>query len=162
MQGTGDPERIAVAGISPSVLEVVGVQPVLGRGFREDEATAGNDQAVLLPHGLWTRCFGADPAVLGTAIVLDDQPVTVFGVMPPRFEFPPDASGVQLWRPLAINTRVQRGRPVFGRGVRGTRTCRDGCYIAGGSRRESGDQQVRTRVDRVRRSRRACSPRDSD
>jgi putative ABC transport system permease protein len=106
LQGTGDPERIAAARISPSVLEVVGVQPVLGRAFREDEATPGNDQVVLLSHGLWTRRFGADPSVLGTAIVLDDQPVTVVGVMPPRFEFPPDASEVQLWRPLAINARL--------------------------------------------------------
>lgn len=104
--GSGEPEQISGAAISPSVFDVVGVQPVLGRSFLEEEATPGNDFVVILSHGFWTQRFGADPEVLGTAIVLDDQPFTVVGVMPPRFEFPPDADAVQLWRPLAINARL--------------------------------------------------------
>jgi len=104
--GSAEPEQISGAAISPSVFDVVGVQPVLGRSFREEEATPGNDFVVILSHGLWTQRFGADPEVLGRAIVLDDQPFTVVGVMPPGFEFPPDADAVQLWRPLAINARL--------------------------------------------------------
>ena len=106
MGGTAELERLSGAAISPSVFDVVGVQPVLGRSFREEEATPGNNFVVILSHGFWTQRFGADPEILGTAIVLDDQPFTVVGVMPPGFEFPPDADAVRLWRPLAINSRL--------------------------------------------------------
>lgn len=106
MGGTDGAEQISGVRLSPSVLDVVGVQPALGRAFREEEATPGNDFVVLLSHGFWTQRLGADPDVLGTAIVLDDQPFTVVGVMPPRFEFPPDAEAVQIWRPLAINAQL--------------------------------------------------------
>ena len=95
-------ERISGARVSPSVFDVVGVQPMLGRSFREEEATAGNDFVVILSNGFWTQRFGADPEVIGTAIVLDDEPFTIVGVTPPRFEFPPDAEAVRMWRPLAI------------------------------------------------------------
>lgn len=104
--GTDEPEQIAGASISPSVFDVVEVQPTLGRAFREDEATPGNDFVVVLSYGFWTQRFGADPNVLGTAIILDGEPFTVLGVMPPGFEFPPDADAVQVWRPLAINARL--------------------------------------------------------
>ena len=104
--GTAEPERISGARVSPSVFDVLGVRPALGRSFREEEATPGNDFVVILSNGFWTQRFGADPGVIGTAIVLDDEPFTIVGVMPPRFEFPPDADAVRLWRPLAINARL--------------------------------------------------------
>ena len=104
--GTAEPEQISGARVSPSVFDVVGVQPALGRSFREEEATPGNDFVVILSNGFWTQRFGADPGVIGTAIVLDDEPFTIVGVMPPRFEFPPDADAVRLWRPLAINAQL--------------------------------------------------------
>ena len=104
--GTDEPEEISGALISPSVFDVVGVQPMLGRAFRTEEATPGNDLVVILSHGFWTRRFAADPLVIGRPITLDDQPFTVVGVMPPRFEFPPDAGAVELWRPLAIDARL--------------------------------------------------------
>ena len=104
--GTDEPEQLSGASISPSVFDVVGVRPALGRAFREEEATPGNDFVVILSDGLWTRRFGADPNVVGTAIILDGEPFTVVGVMPPRFEFPPDADAVQLWTPLAIDARL--------------------------------------------------------
>ena len=104
--GTAEPERISGARVSPSVFDVLGVRPALGPSFREEEATPGNDFVVILSNGLWTQRFGADPGVIGTAIVLDDEPFTIVGVMPPRFEFPPDADAVRLWRPLAINAQL--------------------------------------------------------
>ena len=122
--GTAEAEQLSGAAVSPSVFDVVGVQPVLGRAFREDEATPGNDFVVILSYGFWTRRFAADPEVLGTAIVLDNQPFTILGVMPPRFEFPPDADAVQIWKPLTINpqlfdVRAMRVYNVVGRLERG-------------------------------------------
>jgi putative ABC transport system permease protein len=100
------PEQILAASISPSVFDVVGVRPALGRPFRDEEATPGNDFVVILSHGLWTQRYGGDRDVLGRTIILNGQPHAIVGVMPPRFEFPPDADGVGLWRPLAINARL--------------------------------------------------------
>jgi len=104
--GSAEPEQIRGSRLSPSIFDVLGVQPALGRAFREDEATPGNDFVVILSDGFWTRRLGADPEVLGTTMILDDEPYTVVGVMPPRFEFPPDADEVQLWKPLAINSGI--------------------------------------------------------
>jgi len=104
--GTEQPERISGARISPSVFDVVGVGPSLGRGFRDDEAVPGNDRVVILSDGFWTQRLGGDPQVLGTTITLDDEPYAVVGVMPPRFEFPPDADDVLLWLPLTIDERL--------------------------------------------------------
>jgi len=104
--GTAQPEQVSGASLSPSVFDVVGVQPAVGRAFRESEAISGNDFVVILSHGFWTERFGGDPTVLGTPIVLDGQPFTVVGVMPQGFEFPPDAKAVRLWTPLAISPRL--------------------------------------------------------
>jgi putative ABC transport system permease protein len=104
--GTDQPERVSGALISPTIFGVVGVQPAVGRAFREEEATPGNDFVVILSDGFWTQRYGADPEVLGTVIVLDGEPFTVVGVMPPRFQFPPGAMDVQIWRPMAINARL--------------------------------------------------------
>ena len=104
--GTDEPEQISGARISPSIFGVVGVQPAMGRAFREEEATPGNNFVVILSNGYWTQRFGADPDVLGTAIVLDGAPFTVVGVMPPRFQFPPGAEDIRIWTPMAINTRL--------------------------------------------------------
>ena len=104
--GTDEPEQISGARISPSIFRVVGVQPAMGRAFREEEATPGNNFVVILSSGFWTQRFGADPDVLGTAMILDGEPFTVVGVMPPRFQFPPGAEDIQIWTPLAINARL--------------------------------------------------------
>lgn len=106
MGGIGEPIQVSGAAISPSVFGVVGVQPAQGRAFREDEAIPGNDQVVILSNGFWNQRFGGDMEVLGTSIVLDGQPFTVVGIMPPRFEFPPDADAVQFWTPLGIDSRL--------------------------------------------------------
>lgn len=106
MGGVQEPIRISGARISPSIFEVLGVRPAIGRPFREEEAVPGNNFVVIVSHGFWTQRFGSDPDIVGTAIVLGDDVFTVVGVMPPRFEFPPDADGVQIWRPLAIDPRL--------------------------------------------------------
>jgi hypothetical protein len=67
---------------------MLGVKPLLGRGFREDEDRAGGPGAVLLSHDLWMRRFNGDPAIVGKTILVNAAGHTVVGVMPPRFQFP--------------------------------------------------------------------------
>ncbi|MGD9906230.1 MAG: ABC transporter permease [Vicinamibacterales bacterium] len=85
--GAAESERIPVAKISPSLFAVLGVQPMLGRGFVADEAGAGEGLAIL-SHRLWTRQFNADPAVVGRTVLLDRTPHLVVGVMPAVAGFP--------------------------------------------------------------------------
>ncbi|HEV2296968.1 MAG TPA: ABC transporter permease [Candidatus Acidoferrales bacterium] len=112
LTGSGEPVRVdglrASAGLFPSL----GVSPVLGRTFTDEEDRPGNEHEVILSDALWRSRFGADPGILGRAIDLNGAPYTVIGVMPrgfafPRgnempasFTFPPQ---VQLWVPLALN-----------------------------------------------------------
>src|SRR6202167_4366725 len=68
-------------------LPTVGVQPALGRLFTPEECRKGGRPAVLLGHFFWQRQFSADPAIVGQAILLNDSPVTVVGVLPASFDF---------------------------------------------------------------------------
>jgi len=99
-------QRIAVAGVTAGVFEALGIQPTLGRAFRrEDEAPAGQQVAVL-SYEMWQRQYNGDANILGQVIRLDDNPVTIVGVMPPGFRLPEDYSipqGAQLWLPVRID-----------------------------------------------------------
>jgi putative ABC transport system permease protein len=87
MTGQAEPERLIADLYSHEVMTVIGVEPALGRDFLPEEDGAGGPKAVILTHGLWTRRFAADPAVLGKTLTLDRTPWTVVGVMPPGHEF---------------------------------------------------------------------------
>jgi putative ABC transport system permease protein len=107
LAGDGRPEEIVAQFVMPSFFSTLGVGPMLGRAFAPDEGPDGNDQVVVLSHGLWQRRFGADPAVVGKTIRLDRRPVTVVGVMPPRFGlFLKSGTRVgkpaDLWMPMAF------------------------------------------------------------
>lgn len=92
-------ERISVIRASPSLLNVLGVPPALGRGFIEDEVTPGNERVILLSHRLWTTRFGARADIVGQDLRLDGELFRVVGVMPEGFAFPDnDASA---WLPYA-------------------------------------------------------------
>ena len=71
LTGAGEPERLRAARVSANLFPLLGVEPLLGRGFLAEEEQRGQDRVVLLGSGLWTRRFGADPTVVGRAIVLD-------------------------------------------------------------------------------------------
>lgn len=82
----GDPTEIALLMASPNLFELLGVEPMLGRGFAQTEVGPGRPDVIVLTHDLWTR-LGADRAILGTDVRVNGQPFTVIGVMPPAFRF---------------------------------------------------------------------------
>ena len=88
-----------------------GLRAALGRTFSPDEDQSGREHVVVLSYRLWTSQFGADPAVLGTAIRLDGEMHTIIGVMPAgtSVEFGFDLSDPQLWRPLSVHGPSSRG-----------------------------------------------------
>src|SRR3954464_3398144 len=93
LSGVATPERIKAARVSASLLDVLGIQPALGRAFTSDEDT-GRQPVAILSDALWRRTFRADPSAVGKPVMLDRRAYTIVGVMPARALFP--HSGPQL------------------------------------------------------------------
>jgi putative ABC transport system permease protein len=87
LSGVAAPERIMGLRASASLLNLLGVNPVIGRTFTpsEDDASA---RVAILSGRLWARAFGKDPNVIGRAVMLDRQPYSIIGVLPETFIFP--------------------------------------------------------------------------
>lgn len=97
---SGVPTRVRLMQATPSFFRLVRVPPALGRTFTEEEGKVGNEQKVVLSHGLWKSQFGGDPAAVGKDLRIDGVPHAIVGVMPAGFDFfDPDAV---LWTPLAF------------------------------------------------------------
>lgn len=86
--GDGAPEPLKGLRASHELLNVLGVTPVIGRAFDEQEQHASH-AVVLISHGLWTRRYGSDPRILGRTILLNEVSHSVVGVLPAGFQFPP-------------------------------------------------------------------------
>jgi putative ABC transport system permease protein len=94
--GGDRPERVPLSMTTASFFPLFDVRPMLGRGLVAEDEKPGNEHVVVLSYGFWKRRFGADPALIGHNIILNGEPYTVAGVMPPNFS--PDGYG-ELWVP---------------------------------------------------------------
>src|SRR5215469_15061109 len=88
LTGTGDPVRIDGARASAGFFRALGVAPLIGRTFIDEEDHPGHDREVILGYGVWQRKFGADPNVVGRTLELNGASYAVVGVMPSGFAFP--------------------------------------------------------------------------
>ncbi|HEX5226222.1 MAG TPA: ABC transporter permease [Bryobacteraceae bacterium] len=86
LTGDGRPERLH--GRMISTFTVLGIQPLLGRGFTQEEDRIGGRAVVAISESLWRRRFGGDPGILGRALTLNGSRYTVVAVLPSGFEFP--------------------------------------------------------------------------
>jgi putative ABC transport system permease protein len=86
LTGSGEPERLSLRRMSAGLLPMLGVSPVVGRGFADADDRAGAVPVALLAYGLWQRRFGGSPDVIGKTLDLDAQSFTVAGVLPRGFE----------------------------------------------------------------------------
>lgn len=107
--GEGEPEVLDGASASHSLLEVLGVEPLLGRNFTAEEDVANAAPVVLLGHAFWQRRFGGDQSVLGSSLNLQGVPHEVIGILPPGLEVPILGASDAL-RPLAIDASNSCGR----------------------------------------------------
>ncbi len=98
LEGGREPEEVAAARLDAELLRVLGVAPVVGRGFGPADV-ARRERLVLLSHALWARDFGADERIVGRAVRLDGEPHTVAGVMPRGFALAGRED--RLWTPFA-------------------------------------------------------------
>src|SRR5215475_10640858 len=99
-------QRVAVTYVTEGVFESLGFQPVLGRTFRREDEAPGSQRVAVIGYEMWQRRYSGDANILGRTIRLNDNPVTVVGVMPPDFRLPEDFSVpqfAQLWRAAQID-----------------------------------------------------------
>jgi putative ABC transport system permease protein len=93
--------RVEGAAITTNLLATLGVSPILGRGFTEDEGRPGNNTVLILSHRLWQRRFGGSHDVIGKRVLVEGVPHTVVGVMAEDFRFP--TKDAQYWQPGAFD-----------------------------------------------------------
>jgi putative ABC transport system permease protein len=104
MTGRGDSTRLQGAVVNADLFTLLGVSPVLGRGFLPDEDKPGDTgRVVLLSYELFQKRFGSDPNAVGQSMVLDGKTYTIVGVMPQSFQFPIQNDPVELWTTVAID-----------------------------------------------------------
>jgi putative ABC transport system permease protein len=108
--GIERPEHIQGFQVTDDYFATVDAQPILGRTFLPQEATAGNDRVAVLSHALWHNQLGGDPAILGKPILLNGVSYTVVGVMAPGFNYP---VGARVWAPLAFSPDLARNRQAY-------------------------------------------------
>ncbi len=82
---TGTPQRLTVASASEGFLETYGITPIFGRSVQADDTREGAPRVALLGHAYWQREFGGDPHVVGRSVRIQNEPVTIIGVLPRGF-----------------------------------------------------------------------------
>ena len=110
LAGDGNPERIRGVRATANLFGVLGSAPAFGRTFTPDEDQPGHNPVVVLSDGFWRRRFGADRAIVGKPISLDNTMYTVIGVMPPSFDYPIGAIRNDVWLPLLWSERQTKQR----------------------------------------------------
>ncbi|MFY9553260.1 MAG: ABC transporter permease [Blastocatellia bacterium] len=99
-----EPIRVTAAIVTRSLIDTLGVQPVIGRNFTPEEDRNGGPLTALISDGLWRRAFGKQDDIIGKQIQINSQPTTVVGVMPPGYVFPPGSNDpAEVWVPIQFD-----------------------------------------------------------
>ena len=113
LTGAGTPERIFGIQASYNFLDILGVQPAMGRTFLPEEDRYGAPHVVVISHELWQQRLGGDRGVIGRTITLDGEAYQVIGVLPAGFQSPEEISQRQpmlfvvpdCWPPEILHNR---------------------------------------------------------
>ena len=120
LTGNGEPEQITGNKISPALTRVLGVEPLAGRGFSNEEEKPNAAPVAMIGEGLWKRRFGADRTMVGKTVTLDGMPTTVVGIAPASLLV---ITGGDIYVPLTIDAakenRLNHVITVIGRLKRG-------------------------------------------
>ncbi len=100
LSGDSEPEEVPARKATGNFWSVLGVKPLIGRVFTEEEDVKGV-RVIVISHGLWQRRYGGSSTVLGRKITVNDKPYEVIGVMPRQFYFMP-ARSIDIWMPASF------------------------------------------------------------
>ncbi len=85
--GVAEPEQVQALRVTDGTLPLLGIRPLLGRTFTNQDDSPGAPQTVMLTYGYWRRKFGGDASVIGRTILVDGKSRQIIGVLPQRFRF---------------------------------------------------------------------------
>ncbi|MGB8259552.1 MAG: ADOP family duplicated permease, partial [Terracidiphilus sp.] len=105
LSGMGEPAQIAASRLTASIFPVLGVPPLMGRPFTQQE-DEGSAQVTVISYQMWQSRFHRDAKILGQKLLLDRKPYEIVGVMPRNFEFPlvpGQLSRSELWVPMSFS-----------------------------------------------------------
>jgi len=96
-----EPHYVRSVRTSWELFPLLGVAPLYGRTYTAEDDLPGAEPVVVLSHAFWQEEGGSDPDLVGSSLILDGEPHTIIGIMPPEFEFPNPAAA--LWIPYRID-----------------------------------------------------------
>jgi putative ABC transport system permease protein len=141
LSADGRAERVPAMQVGATMFDVLGVRAARGRTFTAAEKSPAGARVTVIAYGLWTRRFGADPAIVGRRVRLNGELYTIVGVMPPGFRFAPFwQTAAELWVPLVLEDR---------RADRGGRSLRVFARLADGVTLEQARAEMRVLNDRL-------------
>ncbi|MDX1494591.1 MAG: ABC transporter permease, partial [Longimicrobiales bacterium] len=137
LEAEGRTEAVRAWAVSEGFFDALGIEPLLGRAFSEDEYRGTGAQVVLVGHRSWQRRFGGDPELVGRTLTFQQGAVSVVGILAPDFKLPDEA---EVWVP----------RPPQAHDVRQ----RSADYMMGVARMEpdAGLSQVQEELHRIGQS----------
>ena len=107
LTGQGKPIRVWATVVSASYFDVLGIRPVLGRGFLPSEESAANSAPVaVISYRLWQGHFAGDQSIIGTTVNIDTHPFTIVGVAPPVFQGSFSGLRTELWIPVVMSPEL--------------------------------------------------------
>ncbi|WP_031500387.1 ABC transporter permease [Bryobacter aggregatus] len=109
LSGNSQSLRIPVVEVSPNFFDLLGTPIYRGRNFTHEEGVSGKGDVAILSHALFEQAYGGDLRILGQKIRINNFPLTVIGIAPPRFDYPDQAG---LWTPTAFDwNRIPKQSP---------------------------------------------------
>ena len=120
--GDGEPEEVSGQIVTTNLFNVVGVKPILGRTFAPDEGKPGQPRVIVIGYDLWQRRFGADPAIVGRKITLNNEPNEIIGVLPPNVGWYVQKGSMvskppEIWSPWQVADELRQRQGRFARAV---------------------------------------------
>ncbi|HSS99793.1 MAG TPA: ABC transporter permease, partial [Terriglobales bacterium] len=112
LSGVGEPEILRGARITANFLQVLGISPLKGGGFLQQDDASGASSAALISFELWQGRFNGDPQIVGKSITLAGEPHIIRGVMPSGFQFPFPKLDIWLNKALDNPSIPVQSRPL--------------------------------------------------
>jgi putative ABC transport system permease protein len=113
---TAGPLAASSAISSPELFQVLDIKPLRGRLLLSEENQAGRDHVVVITNGCWQTHFGGAENVVGQTVLLDKEPFTIVGILPPNFEAL-NLGAFEIWAPLSVDPDQALGRHAKNRRV---------------------------------------------
>ncbi len=102
--GSTEPKIVPQIVAKTNLFDLLGVRPILGRGFVPGDGKAGQNNVLVLGNSIWKESFHGDPNIIGHKVTIDGDPYTVIGVLPPDVDFPGNVGG-EIYSPLVTDDK---------------------------------------------------------